>query len=108
MAAPDGHGGLFPGVVVRCGEGDSCLGPVVRVGYPAAVGCRGVVRLVVRAGPPALRKTAGQSVTGQLGDDRSEHRGDVGADHEVGEAALLASSQDLLDSSFRVVGKDRQ
>ena len=36
-------------------------------------------------------------MSGQLGDDRSERIGGVGADDKVGEAALLPSPQDFLD-----------
>jgi hypothetical protein len=42
------------------------------------------------------------SVSGQLGDDRSERISGVGADDKVGEAALLPSSQDFLDGRRRV------
>ena len=42
---------------------------------------------------------------GQLGDDRSERSGGVGADDNVGEAALLPSSQDFLDGRRRVTWK---
>ena len=45
------------------------------------------------------------SVSGQLGDDRSERVSGVGADDEVGEAALLPSSQDFLDGRRRVTWK---
>ena len=45
------------------------------------------------------------SVSGQLGDDRSERISGVGADDKVGEAALLASSQDFLDGRRRVTWK---
>ena len=36
------------------------------------------------------------SLSGQLGDDRSERISGVGADNEVGEAAVLPPPQDLL------------
>jgi hypothetical protein len=45
------------------------------------------------------------SVSGQLGDDRSERISGVGADNKVGEAALLPSSQDFLDGRRRVTWK---
>ena len=48
------------------------------------------------------------SVSGQLGDDRSERISGVGADDKVGEAALLPSSQDFLDGRRRVTGKYQQ
>jgi len=47
------------------------------------------------------------SVSGQLGDDRSERISGVGADDEVGEAALLPSSQDFFGRRRRVTGSTR-
>jgi hypothetical protein len=46
-----------------------------------------------------------RSMSGQLGDDRSERISGVGADDKVGEAALLTSSQDFLDGRRRVTWK---
>jgi hypothetical protein len=42
------------------------------------------------------------SMSGQLGDDRSERISGVGADNEVGEAAVLPPPQDLLGGRRRV------
>ena len=47
------------------------------------------------------------SMSGQLGDDRSECIGGVGADDKIGEAALLPSSQEFLDGGRRVTWKYR-
>ena len=45
------------------------------------------------------------SVSGQLGNDRSERISGVGSDDKVGEAALLPSSQDFLDGRRRITWK---
>src|SRR5487761_283272 len=42
------------------------------------------------------------SMPGQLGDDRSERISGIGADNEVGEAAVLPPPQDLLGGRRRV------
>ncbi len=45
------------------------------------------------------------STSGQVGDDRSERINGVGADNEVGEAAVLPPPQDLLGGRRRVARK---
>jgi hypothetical protein len=45
------------------------------------------------------------SVSGQLGNDRSERISGVGAYDKVGEAALLPSSQDFFGGRHRVTWK---
>jgi hypothetical protein len=45
------------------------------------------------------------SVSGQLGDDRSERISGVGTYDKVGEAALLPSSQDFFGGCRRVTWK---
>ena len=52
--------------------------------------------------------TLSGSVSGQLGNDRSERSSGVGADDNVGEAALLPSPLDFLDGRRRVAGKHQQ
>jgi len=44
-----------------------------------------------------------RSGSGQLSNDRREGVGDVGAEHEVGKANLLATPMDLLGGGPRVV-----
>jgi hypothetical protein len=46
-------------------------------------------------------------MSGQFGDDRSERIGGVGADNEVGEAAVLSLPQDLLGGRRRVAREYR-
>ena len=48
------------------------------------------------------------SMSGQLGDDRSERISGVGADNEVGEAAVLPPPQDLLGGRRRVAREYRE
>jgi hypothetical protein len=48
------------------------------------------------------------SMSGQLGDDRSERISGVGADNEVGEAAVLPPPQDLLGGRRWVVREYRE
>ena len=48
------------------------------------------------------------SMSGQLGDDRSERISGVGADNEVGEAAVLLPPQDLLGGRRRVAREYRE
>ena len=47
-------------------------------------------------------------MSGQLGDDRSERISGVGADNEVGEAAVLLPPQDLLGGRRRVAREYRE